>query len=298
MKKLLGLLSKLLKYVFMKIYGFLKLMYSNKKAGIGFSVILFFILMALVGPYFFKYDGITTGSSQFLPPSGQHWLGTDYLGRDVLQMLIDGAGEVLSIAFLTGIITVLIGSVLGILSAYIGGVFDRVIQLITNLFLTIPSFPILMVLATIITINSNLLFAIILSIWSWPGLCRAVRSQISSLRERDFIQICKVMNMPKRHIIFKELIPNIASYILINFIMIMRGAITGSVGLMMLGVAALEPSNWGAMIFDIMNQGVFYIPSATAYLISPIAFIVVFQFGIIMLANGLDEKLNPRLIKS
>lgn len=80
--------------------------------------------------------------------------------------------------------------------------------------------------------------------------------------------------------------------------MIMRNAITGSVGLMMLGVAAFEPSNWGAMIFDIMNQGTFYIESARAYLISPIAFIVVFQFGIIMLSNGLDEKLNPRLIKN
>lgn len=280
------------------IKNFIQLIFSNTKSAIGFSVILFFVALAIFGPLFFSYDGMTAGTSQFLAPSGEHWLGTDYLGRDVLQMLVNGTGDVLTIAFLTGIITVIIGTVLGILSAYIGGWFDKIIQMITNLFLTIPSFPILMVLATIITISNNFMFALILSLWGWAGLCRAVRAQIVSLKERDFIQICKVMNMPKSHIVIKELLPNIASYILINFIMIMRGAITGSVGLMMLGVAAFEPSNWGAMIYDIMNQGTFYIESARAYLISPIAFIVIFQFGIIMLANGLDEKLNPRLIKN
>ena len=274
------------------------LLFSNYKSTIGFCTMLFFIVLAIFGPLLFSYDGLTRGDLQYLPCSSSHWLGTDYLGRDVLQMLINGTGEVLTIAFLTGLITVFIGTVLGIVSAYVGGWVDRIIQLITNLFLTIPSFPILMVLATIITINSNIMFALILSLWSWAGLCRAVRAQIISLKERDFIQICKVMNMSKMHIIFKELIPNIASYILINFIMIMRGAITGSVGMMMLGVAAYEPSNWGAIIYDIMNQGAFYISSARAYLIAPIACIVVFQFGIIMLANGLDERLNPRLIKN
>jgi peptide/nickel transport system permease protein len=276
--------------------SFLKLMYANRKSGFGFSVLVFFILLAVFGPLLFKYDALTTGALQFLPPSFDHWLGTDYLGRDVLRMLIDGAGDVLSIAFMTGVFTVVAGTVIGILSAYLGGIVDRFIQFITNLFLTIPSFPILMVMATLITIRSNFVFALILSLWSWPGLSRAVRAQVVSLKERDFITICKVMNLPKRHIVLFELMPNIASYVLINFIMVMRGAITGSVGIMMLGVAALEPSNWGAMIFDIMNQGAFYVPTAFAYLISPIAFIVVFQFGIILLANGLDEKLNPRLV--
>lgn len=274
---------------------FFKLMYSNRSSSIGFSIMIIFILFSIFGPYLFVYDGLTTGSLRFLSPNSEHFLGTDYLGRDVLQMLIDGSGSVLSIAFLTGVITVSIGILIGFTSAMIGGIYDRIMQLITNLVMTIPSFPILMVLATIITIRDPFTFAIILSIWGWPGLSRAVRSQILSLKERDFIQICKVMNMSKFHIIFKELVPNVASYILINFIMIMRSAITGSVGIMMLGVAALEPSNWGAMIFDIMNQGAFYVPTAYAYVISPIAAIVLFQLGIIMLANGLDETMNPRL---
>lgn len=293
--KMIIFLKKIGLSLLTKLKGFLILMFKNKKSAIGFSVILFFILIALIGPFLFKYDGLTSGALRYQAPSISHLLGTDYLGRDVLQMLIDGAKGILLIAFFTGLFTVAIGVVIGISSALIGGVYDKLIQLLTNLLLTIPTFPILMILATIITIRDPFTFAIILSVWSWPALSRAVRAQVLSLKESDFIQICQVMNMKKSHIIFKELLPNMAAYILINFIMIMRGAIIGSVGIMMLGVAALEPSNWGAMIYDIMNQGAFYVPSAYAYVLGPIFTIVLFQYGIIMLSNGLDQTFNPRL---
>ena len=293
--KIFMFVKKLFLTIFKKISSFIKLMYKNKKSAIGFSVILFFVLIALLGPLLFKYDGLTSGDLRFQAPSYQHLLGTDYLGRDVLQMLIDGAKSILLIAFFTGFFTVAIGVVIGISSALIGGIYDKFIQMVTNLLLTIPSFPILMILATIITIRDPLTFAVVLSVWSWPGLSRAVRAQVLSLKESDFIQICQVMNMKKSHIILKELMPNMAAYILINFIVIMRGAIIGSVGIMMLGVAALEPSNWGAMIYDIMNQGAFYVPTAFAYVLGPIFTIIFFQYGIIMLSNGLDQTFNPRL---
>ena len=231
----------------------------------------------------------------FEGPSGAHLLGTDSLGRDVLSMLIVGPGDVLAIAFLTAVITVAFGTVVGIVSGLVGGITDKIIQTVTNLFLTIPSFPVLMLLSALVTVEDNVTFALILSIWNWPGLCRAVRAQVISLKERDFIQICKVMKMPRRHIVFFELMPNISSYIFINFVMIMKNAIIASVGIMMLGVAAYEPTNWGAMLYDIMNNAAMHIDSAIVYVISPILFIIVLELGIILLAHGLDERLNPRL---
>lgn len=294
-KKIIRKIAKFIDVIYQVFKSFIKLMYKNKKSAIGFSVILFFVFAALIGPFLFQYDGLTSGAMRFDAPSFEHLLGTDYLGRDVLQMIIDGAKGILMIAFFTGLFTVTLGVIIGISSALIGGIFDRFIQLITNLLLTIPSFPILMILATIITIKDPLTFAGVLSVWSWPGLSRAVRAQVLSIKESDFIQICQVMNMSKFHIIIKEILPNMAAYILINFIIIMRAAIIGSVGIMMLGVAALEPSNWGAMIYDVMNQGAFYVPSAYASVLAPIFTIILFQYGIIMLANGLDETFNPRL---
>lgn len=273
------------KNFFAKIYG-------NRKSATGFSVVLLFVAMAIAGN--FMPQAAVTGF-KFEAPSAEHLLGTDHLGRDLLQQLIAGSTDVLTIAFLTGVFTVLIGVTLGLVSGLAGGSIDKGMQLITNLFLTVPSFPILLVLSTMIVIKDNVTFALILSMWNWAGLSRAVRAQIISLKERDFIQICYVMGMKKSRIIIRELIPNIASYIAVNFIQIMRGAITGSVGIMMMGLAELDGANWGTMLYLIFQMGYLTNEAAIFYVLSPIVCIIAFQFGIVMLANGVDEILNPRL---
>lgn len=183
---------------------------------------------------------------------------------------------------------------LGIISGYFGGIVDKIIQMITNLFLTIPGFPIMLLLAQLLTIEDPFSFALVLSVWNWAGLCRAIRAQILSLKERDFIVICRVMNMSNTHIMLKELMPNISSYIFINFIATMKSAITGSMGIMMLGLAAFEPSNWGAMLHRARMQGLMD-PKVVRFMLVPLVAIVLFQIGALLFANGMDEVLNPRL---
>ena len=275
-----------------------KVLFSNGKAASGTVILLFFFFVAVFGPMIVPYNPIGNPIYKFAAPGNGHLLGCDSQGRDVLAMLIDGTKNIFVISILTGAFTVILGVMIGMVSALIGGAVDKVLQMITNMFMTIPNFPILMLLASLITIRDNLTFAIILSVWSWPGLARAIRAQIISLKERDFIQICHVMKMKKSHIILNELIPNVTSYILVNMIQIMRSAIVGSVGIMFLGVAEMEPSNWGAMLYDIMNSGALLIDSAMVYWLSPIFAIALFQMGLVNLANGLDETLNPRLRKN
>ena len=286
--------KKVLNKIRNSIVAFFKTITANKKALIGFIILLFFILIALFGPIVFPYDQSTDWANRYLGPSKEHWLGTDELGRDVFRQLVYGSRDVLSIAFLTGIFTVLIGTILGMVSGFFGGWVDKIIQAITTLFLTIPSFPILLLLAQLFTIEDSLTFALVLSVWNWAGLCRAIRAQILSLKERDFIQICTVMNMSKAHIIFKELMPNISSYILINFIAIVKHAITSSIGIMTLGLAAFEPTNWGAMLHRARMQGLMN-PNVVRFMMAPLGAIILFQTGSILFAYGLDEVLNPRL---
>lgn len=277
------------------IAKFFKKIYSNKKSAVGFSILLLFIIMAIAGC--FINEKVIVGG-RFDAPSAEHILGTDNVGRDLFNVLIAGSKNVLAIAFLTGIITVFLGVVIGLISGLVGGWVDRVIQMITNLFLTIPSFPILLVLSTIILIQDPFTFALILSVWGWAGLSRAVRAQVISLREREFIQICSVMGMRRSRIIFSEIMPNMASYIAVNFIQIMRGAITGCVGIMMLGLAKLDSANWGTMIYLIFQEGYLVNSKAIIFIIAPIFCIMLFQFAIVMFANGVDEILNPRLRKN
>ena len=272
----------------------LKKVFSNGKTIVGFSILAFFILVAIFGPMIFPYDSNTDMANSYLMPSLKHPFGTDWLGRDVFRQVIAGTGSVLEIALYSAIFTVVLGTVLGIVSGYLGGWVDKIIMSVTNIFLSIPSFPIYLLLAAIVTINTPVSLAVIISIWSWAGLCRSIRVQIMSLKERDFIQICTVMHMSKAHIIFKELMPNVFSYIAINFVMAMRNAIMASVGIMLVGLAAYDPTNWGAIINAARTKGLMNVKNIYI-LLYPLVCIIVFQIATLVLANGLDETLNPRL---
>lgn len=277
-----------------RIWKGIKIVVGNKKACIGLVIVTLFIFLAFFGDLIFPYDTATNWSNRYQKSSWKHWLGTDELGRDVFRQIVYGTKSVLSIAFFTAIFTSVIGIGLGLISGYAGGIVDKIIQGITNIFLTVPNFPILLLLSQIFTIENPITFALIMSLWGWAGLCRAVRAQCISLKERDFIVICKVMKFNQFKIIFDELLPNMYSYILINFIMIMKSAITGSVGIMMLGLAAFEPANWGAMLNRAMSNGLVN-PSVMSFMMKPLITIILFQVGATLLANGLDEIFNPRL---
>ena len=272
----------------------LRKFFSNGKTIVGFAILVFFVLVAIFGPLLFPYNSDTDMANSYLIPSLEHPFGTDWLGRDVFRQVIAGTGSVLEIAFYSAVFTVVIGTVLGIVSGYLGGWVDKVIMAVTNIFLSIPSFPIYLLLAAIVTINTPVSLSVIISIWSWAGLCRAVRVQIMSLKERDFIQICTVMHMSKAHIIFRELLPNVFSYIAINFVMAMRNAIMASVGIMLVGLAAYDPTNWGAIINAARTKGLMNVKNIYI-LLYPLICIIVFQISTLLLANGLDETLNPRL---
>lgn len=280
-----------------KFRGRLNAFLSNPKAIIGAVIMLIFIFFAIFGKYIFPYSTTTDFSNRYAKSSFEHILGTDDMGRDVFRQLINGCRTCVGIAFLTALFTTFIGVFIGVFSGFASGFVDKVLQVITNLFLNVPSFPILLLLSTLITIEDQFTFALVLSIFSWAGLSRSVRAQVISLKERDFIQICKVMNMSRMHIIFKELIPNIYSYIIINFILQMKNAIFGCVGIMTLGLAGFDPSNWGAMLFRAKSGGLIN-PKVMNFMIKPLVTVCLFQTGATLLAHGLDEIFNPRLQKN
>lgn len=281
-----------------KIWNVIKLffrkMYSNPKTAIGFSVILCYMLIAITGPRLFPYDPMVDAFNKYLPASWEHPFGTDWMGLDVFRQVLAGTEGVLQVTFYTAIISVFLGTVLGILSGYIGGWVDRIIMVIVNIFLSVPSFPVYLMLAALLTIESPMAMAVVISVFSWAGLCRAIRVQVISLKESDFIQICRVMNMSTGHIIFKEIMPNLFSYIAVNFVLILRGSILASVGIMLVGLASYNPTDWGVIIQAARMRGLMNMDNVRIMLY-PLAAILIFQIAALMLAQGLDETFNPRL---
>jgi peptide/nickel transport system permease protein len=275
---------------------FFSTIYRNKKAFAGLIILFIFIFMALFGPILANLDMTVKFDERYQSPSWNHWLGTDYGGRDTFLQLVYGSRDVLTIGLFAAVFTVVIGFAIGAVSGFSAGMTDTALMFITNLFLTIPSFPILMIIAALVQIKDPISFALILAAWSWAPLARAVRSQILSLKHRDFIVACKIMGLKMPYIITREIMPNLTPYLAINFIMAAQGAIVASVGLMMLGLAPYSPSNWGMMIqLAVQNTGGIFNPKGYIYLISPIMCLGLFQMACIFFSNGLEEALNPRL---
>ena len=268
----------------------------NRRALVGIILLGIFLLIAIVGPIIVPLETATNYSQRYQLPSLKHPFGTDYAGRDTFQQFVHGSRNVITVSFVTAIFTILIAFIVGTTAGIMGGRVDTIITFITDIMLTVPSFPVMMVLSLAVTITDPISFGLVLSIWSWAGLARAIRSQILSLKQRDFIEASRVLGLSVPHIIFSELLPNITSYIAINFIMIMRNAITASVGLMVLGLVPFSSTHWGMMLqMAVGTSGAMYGSSAIIYLLVPIIAITLFQMGCLFFANGLDEALNPRL---
>jgi len=200
-------------------------------------------------------------------------------------------------ALLTGIFAVGIAVVVGILAGFVGGWVDVVLMRLIDVLLTIPQFPIMMVFAAVFRVKDPISIGAILAMWMWAGLARAIRAQILVLREREFIEAAQVLRLGTWHILFHELMPNVMSYIVLNFVRIVRGGLTASVGLMFLGLIPYSPTNWGVMLnMAVFQSGAIYImPGGLPYLLVPMGAIILFQYGALCLAYGLEEWFNPRL---
>ena len=278
------------------VYDPLRVIYRNRRAFIGLLILLGFLLMATIGPEVVTLDTKARYADRFKPPSLAHPLGTDYVGRDVFAQIVHGSRDVLSVAFLAALFAVAIAIGVGMVSALLGGSADALLMLLTNVILTVPQFPVMLVFATIFRVKDPVSLALILSIWAWGGLARAIRSQVLSLREREFIEAARLLDLGLGHIITRELLPNVMSYVAINFLTIMRNAITASVGLMFLGLIPLSAENWGMMLrLATRESGAIYFPQGIYYVIAPMAAITLFQLGAVFFAHGLDEVFNPRL---
>jgi peptide/nickel transport system permease protein len=273
---------------------FLKLMSRNKTGFVGFLLFIGFVLMTTVGTWFVPLATSADITKIYVPPSWEHPLGADSQGKDIMAQIVHGGRDILQMALLTGIISTFIGVALGSLSALVGGGFDAFLTMLADIWLTIPRFPLLAVLATLIKLDNMLLLALLLSVLSWAGLYRAIRAQVFSIKERDYIEAAMALDLGMWHIIFSEVLPNMLSYIAISFTFGMTSAIYAQVGLVFLGLVPLT-RNWGVMINLAWTQGAIFFKDSVYFIMAPVTAIALFQLSIVWMSRSLEEIFNPRL---
>jgi peptide/nickel transport system permease protein len=275
--------------------GILKGLRRSPAGFIGFVIVALLVLITAIGP-FFTPEVVPDVKSIMLPAgSPGHLLGTDNEGKDVLIQMIDGGRAVIFIGFLAAAISTVIAIVLGSLAAYLGGWVDSVVVTAADVALTIPTIVLLAVLGAMFKLDSPLLLAILVGGLAWPVLTRAVRSLVLSLKEREFVEAARLLDLGTIRVIFVEILPNMASFILMNFMIAVTNAIYALVGLYLLGLAPLTGSNWGIMLNRAWIAGAIFNDASLAFILAPIVAIVLLLLGLVMMTRSLEEILNPRL---
>lgn len=266
----------------------------NRVGFIGFCVLVAMILIAFIGPYFTPQNPANPANI-YLTPSLAHPLGTDSEGRDTLLEMIDGGRPIMLVGFIAAALSTLIAITLGALSAYIGRFVDSVIMLAADIFLTVPQIALLAVLAAFVRLNNVLLLAALIAALSWPTLTRAIRAQVLSLKEREFVEAARVLDLGTTRILFLEILPNMASFILMNFTIGMTSAIYAQVGLYLLGLAPLAGDNWGIMLNLAWTRGAVFFSGSLMYILAPVLAISLLQLALVTMTRSLEDVFNPRL---
>jgi peptide/nickel transport system permease protein len=273
----------------------IRVMWRNKVGFIGFVLVVAMTVTSFVAPLVFPFDTKADALLIYKPPSGSHWLGTDSQGRDVLHQIVVGGRDILLVGYVAALITTVIGVILGAVAAYLGGTVDVVLTWLSDVFLTVPQFVLLAVLAGFVRLNGSLSVALLIGFFGWPGLMRAIRSQVMSLKQREYVEAARALDLGTRHIILKEIAPTMAGYVATHFVLNVTAAMYASVGLIFLGIVPLSGMNWGVMLNLAWTQGAIYFQDSIWYILSPMIAIVLFQLAMLSMSRSISELFDPRL---
>lgn len=270
--------------------------FTRNKTGVaGFFLATFIIGVAIVAPLVVDHANPSDPTATWQGPSSDHWLGTDNAGRDIFKQILLGGRTVVIVGFGAAAQTTAIAVTLGSLAAYLRGRVDMGLLQLTDIVMTVPLIVLLTVLGSFFQLSSPFMLAILIGALLWPILMRSIRAQVLTLKEREFVEASRLLNLGTGRIVFTEIVPNMVGFILINFIIAITNAIYALVGIYVLGLAPIAEGNWGTMIQQAYKYGAIYIPQGTMFIMAPLACIALLQLGLVMFARSLEEVFNPRL---
>jgi peptide/nickel transport system permease protein len=267
---------------------------SNRKATWGFGLLVFFCLVAAF-PWLIAHDNPSAIAYRpRLGPSLSHLLGTTGLGQDMFAQIVYGTRPVLEIAFGVGVAATGVAMLVGIAAAYLGGAWDAVLNLVTDVLLVIPLFPLLIVIAGYLHESGTLVMIAVLTFTGWSYTARQLRSQALSLRNRDFLEAARVRGERPLYIVAVEIIPTMTSLIVASFLGNALYAVLFSVSLQFLGLGDPTQISWGTMLYSAENAEAFQTGQAL-WIIAPGLCIVGLGAAFALLNYAFDEIGNPAL---
>lgn len=274
----------------------IRLLHSPKVL-LGLAILGFFILMTVIGPWLAPFDPSSTAFTANLTPSAHHWLGTTSLGQDIFSQLLVGARATMVVALVAGLAATLLSMTVGIAAGYLGGVPDEGLSLLSNVFLSIPGVPLLIVIDSYLPVGNRsnaLVLGVIISLTGWAWGARVLRAQTMSLRNRDFVEAARIIGEKRYRIMLTEIAPNLLPILASSLLFTVLYAIGAYVTLAYIGLTSTAVWNWGTMLYwaqanNAPLSGEWY------WFIPPGICIALVGTGLALVNFGIDEFINPRL---
>lgn len=262
----------------------------NKAAVAGLFVAFLMLLIAVAAPLLAPRDPLSMSGDTLMAPTGGFWMGTDDVGRDVLSRFLYGARITLSVGILSAMTSCIIGVVVGAVAGYSGGIVDIVLMRVSELFHVIPRFFLALLAIALFGTNFVLLILVIGGL-SWTEVARLMRAEFLTLREREYVMAAKSVGVPRRTIIFGEILPNAIPPLIVIATLQISMAILLEASLSFLGLGDSRQASWGLMLFEAQR----FLGAAWWMAVFPGLGIFVTVAAFNMIGDGLTDTFNPRL---
>ncbi len=276
---------------------FSRLKNLNKPGLIGAGVLLILLAAALLAPLLAPHDPWRTGglSDIFQPPDTGHWLGTDEVGRDLFSVVLYGSRISLLVGFCSALLSILIGTIIGLAAGYFGGWVDDVLMRLTDLFVVTPRLP--LVLITVAVLGPSIVNTIlVIGILIWASTARIIRVQTMSLKNRTFVERSRSLGAGHFHVVKRHILPNVLPLVFANTVLVIATSIYLESTVSFLGLGDPTHISWGMILhYAFVNVAMAY--GAYWYVIPPGVMIVVTVLAFTMCGYALDEALTPKLRK-
>lgn len=274
-----------------------RIAWSDWRVRVGSIITALYLLMGTVGVLLVPQPTIGQGPRYVgVFQSMAYPLGTDNLGRGILAQVVHATPWMLKMIAAGAVFSIVVATAVGTISGYKGGRVDRVLMTLTDMAMTIPGLPLVIVLAVLLQPSSPIVIGIVLTINAWAGLARSIRAQVLTIREESYIEASRAIGVPTHTIVREDILPNLMPYVVVNFVQAARGVIFSSVGLYFLGILPTSKPNWGVMMSRAYSTaGSLYTWDTAYWLIIPMIVVIVLVFGLILFAQGTDRLFNPRV---
>lgn len=275
---------------------FVRTMTRHRTGMIGMFGVLFLLSMTLLTPLIAPHDPIQVDIGPKLSaPSSLYVMGTDEFGRDVFSRLLYGGRISMAIGFVAVVIAATVGTTLGATAAFAGGLVDRLIMFFTDTLLALPQLVLLLTIVGLFRVQGTrgiFVIVVILGFTSWMGIARIVRSEVLSLKQREFIQAAQALGLSSTRIVFRHLVPNALAPVIVFCSLAIGGTMLAEAGLSFLGLGVPPPtSTWGVMV----NDGREPLRSAPWIAVFPGIAITMAVLSFNLLGDGLRDALDPKL---